>query len=61
MALARAFSWFDKEDRLDASMVLPSIVAGGNSVRQIQTGRIQHYIAAGVIAVVVVLVVVIFI
>ncbi|MFO7811559.1 MAG: Na(+)/H(+) antiporter subunit D [Pelovirga sp.] len=60
MALARAFSWFDKEGidwTIDGSA--RNIVAGGNSVRQIQTGRIQHYIAAGVIAVLVVLVVVI--
>ncbi len=60
MVLARAFSWFDKEGidwTIDGSA--RNIVAGGNSVRQIQTGRIQHYIAAGVIAVVVVVLVVI--
>ncbi len=58
-ALARAFSWFDKEGidwTIDGSA--RSIVSAGDTVRQIQTGRIQHYIGAAVLAVVVLLLVV---
>ena len=59
MALARAFSWFDKEGidwTIDGSA--RGIVEGGNSVRELQTGRIQHYVATGVIAVLVVVLIV---
>ncbi|MFO7576399.1 MAG: Na(+)/H(+) antiporter subunit D [Pelovirga sp.] len=59
MALARAFSWFDREGidwSIDGSA--RSVVNAGATVRQIQTGRIQQYIGVAMLAVLVVLVIV---
>lgn len=58
-ALARGFSWFDKEGidwTIDGSA--RNIVSAGDSVRQVQTGRIQHYIGGAVLAVLVLVLVV---
>lgn len=62
MAAARAFSWFDREGidwTIDGSA--RGIVEGGDRLRRLQTGRIQHYIGGAVLALLAVLVVVIFI
>lgn len=62
MAAARAFSWFDREGidwTIDGSA--RGIVEGGDRLRRLQTGRIQHYIGGAVLALLAVLVAVIFI
>jgi len=49
-ALAKAFSKFDVDGidwAIDGSA--KSVVAGGDQLRHIQTGKIQHYIGGAVI------------
>lgn len=49
MALAKMFSWFDREGIdwvIDGSA--KSVVNGGDQIRQIETGKIQQYIGAAV-------------
>jgi multicomponent Na+:H+ antiporter subunit D len=49
MALAKAFSWFDWEGidwTIDGSA--KGVVEGGNRLRSLMTGKIQHYIGAAV-------------
>ncbi|WP_300669297.1 Na(+)/H(+) antiporter subunit D [Desulfoluna sp.] len=56
LALARLFTWFDKEGidfTIDGSA--RQVVEGGNKLRQIQTGQIQQYIGSAVAAVFVIL------
>jgi multicomponent Na+:H+ antiporter subunit D len=58
MALARAMSWFDREGidwTIDGSA--RQIVRGGDRLRSLQTGRIQHYIGGAVAALLVVVLV----
>lgn len=58
MAAARAFSWFDREGidwTIDGSA--KGIVQGGDNLRKVQTGRIQHYIGGAVAALLVVVLV----
>ena len=58
MAAARAFSWFDREGidwTIDGSA--KGVVQGGESLRKVQTGRIQHYIGGAVAALLVVVLV----
>ncbi len=62
MAMARGLSWFDWEGidwALDGSA--RGVVKGGDQVRQIQTGKLQHYIGAAVALLFLVLVVVVLI
>ena len=59
MALARAFSWFDREGIdwvIDGSA--SSVVDAGERMREMQTGKIQHYIGTAVIVLFAVLIVV---
>ncbi|SCY49968.1 Na(+)/H(+) antiporter subunit D [Desulfoluna spongiiphila] len=61
MALARAFSWFDKEGidfTIDGSA--RQVVEGGNKLRQVQTGQVQQYIGSAVAAIFVILAAVVF-
>ncbi|MCG8471157.1 MAG: Na(+)/H(+) antiporter subunit D, partial [Desulfobacterales bacterium] len=56
MALAKAFSWFDKEGidyTIDGSA--RQVVEGGNKLRAMQTGQIQQYIGSAVAAIFVIL------
>ncbi len=58
MAAARAFSWFDREGidwALDGSA--KQVVHGGDRLRKLQTGRIQHYIGGAVAALLIVVLV----
>ncbi|MEH0020410.1 MAG: Na(+)/H(+) antiporter subunit D [Desulfobacter sp.] len=50
MALARGFTWFDING-IDWSIdgAAKSVVKGGDTLRHIQTGKIQHYIGGAVI------------
>jgi multicomponent Na+:H+ antiporter subunit D len=60
MATARALSWFDWEGidwALDGSA--KSVVKAGEQARQLQTGKLQHYIGAAAGLVFVVLIVVV--
>jgi multicomponent Na+:H+ antiporter subunit D len=60
MLVARFFSWFDKEGIdwvIDGSA--RSVVEGGNQLRQIETGKIQHYIGAAVLIMFIILVAVV--
>jgi multicomponent Na+:H+ antiporter subunit D len=60
MATAKAFSWFDREGidwTIDGSA--RGVVEGGDRLRRLQTGRIQHYIGGALAALLVVLGVVI--
>ncbi|WP_429885470.1 Na(+)/H(+) antiporter subunit D [Geoalkalibacter halelectricus] len=59
MAAARAFSWFDREG-LDWTIDggARSLVDGGDRLRRLQTGRIQHYIGGAVVALLAVVLVV---
>ncbi|WP_305041115.1 Na(+)/H(+) antiporter subunit D [Geoalkalibacter sp.] len=62
MAAARAFSWFDKEG-IDWTIdgAARGVVDGGDRLRRLQTGRIQHYIGGAVVALLAVLLVVVLI
>ena len=56
MALARLFTWFDKEGidyTIDGSA--SQVVEAGNRLRQMQSGQIQQYIGSAVLAVFVIL------
>jgi multicomponent Na+:H+ antiporter subunit D len=58
MALARAFSWFDKEGIdwvLDESAA--SVVNGGDELRKMQTGKIQQYIGTAAAVLFIILIV----
>ncbi len=60
MALARMFSFFDKEGIdwvIDGSA--KSVVKGGDQLRQIETGKIQQYIGAAVAVIFIVLIAVV--
>ncbi|MBN2233312.1 MAG: Na(+)/H(+) antiporter subunit D [Deltaproteobacteria bacterium] len=50
-AMARAMSWFDWhgiDHVIDGTAA--SVVRGGDELRQVQTGRVQHYVGGAVIA-----------
>ena len=56
MALAKAFTWFDKEGidyTIDGSA--RQVVEGGNKLRAMQTGQIQQYIGSAIAAIFVIL------
>ena len=60
MAVAKFFSWFDKEAIdwvIDGSA--QSVVDGGNQLRHIETGKIQQYIGVAFVLLFVVLIAVI--
>ncbi len=60
MALAKAFSWFDWEGIdwvIDGSA--RGVVEGGNQLRSVMTGRIQHYIGSAVAITFIVLIIVV--
>jgi multicomponent Na+:H+ antiporter subunit D len=60
MALARAFSWFDWEGidwAIDGSA--RGVVEGGNQVRSVMTGKIQHYIGAAVAITFIILIIIV--
>ncbi|MBF0119752.1 MAG: Na(+)/H(+) antiporter subunit D [Desulfobacterales bacterium] len=61
MSLAHAFSWFDKEG-IDWTIdgAAENVVCGGGYLRNIQTGKIQHYIGGAVVLLFIVLAVIIF-
>ena len=60
MALAKAISWFDWEGidwTIDGSA--RAVVEGGNRVRSLMTGKIQHYIGAAIALTFIILIIVI--
>jgi multicomponent Na+:H+ antiporter subunit D len=60
MALAKAFSWFDWEGidwTIDGSA--RGVVEGGNSLRSLMTGKIQHYIGGAVVLTFIILILVV--
>lgn len=62
LAVARAMSWFDWEGIdwvLDGSA--KGVVKGGDELRSLQTGKIQHYIAGAAVAFCIVLIIVVLI
>jgi multicomponent Na+:H+ antiporter subunit D len=62
MALARAISWFDWEGidwTIDGSA--RGVVEGGNRLRSLMTGKIQHYIGGAVVVTVIILILVMFV
>jgi len=62
LAVAKAMSWFDWEGIdwiLDGSA--KGVVRGGDELRSLQTGKIQHYIAGAVVALCIVLIIVVLI
>ncbi len=62
MALAKAFSWFDWEGidwTVDGSA--KGVVEGGNRLRSLMTGKIQHYIGAAVALTFIILILVVLI
>jgi multicomponent Na+:H+ antiporter subunit D len=59
MALAKAISWFDWEGidwTIDGSA--RGVVEGGNRVRSLMTGRIQHYIGGAIVLTFIILIIV---
>jgi multicomponent Na+:H+ antiporter subunit D len=62
MALAKAFSWFDWEGidwTIDGSA--KGVVEGGNRLRSLMTGKIQHYIGAALALTFIILILVVLI
>jgi multicomponent Na+:H+ antiporter subunit D len=62
MALARAISWFDWEGidwTIDGSA--RGVVEGGNRLRSLMTGKIQHYIGGAVVLTFIILILVMFV
>jgi len=62
LAVAKAMSWFDWEGIdwvLDGSA--KGVVRGGDELRKLQTGKIQHYIGGAAVALCIILIIVVLI
>jgi multicomponent Na+:H+ antiporter subunit D len=62
MALAKALSWFDWEGidwTIDGSA--RGVVEGGNHLRSLMTGKIQHYIGGAIVLTFIILILVVLI